>query len=179
MTGATAARCFASRSVNSPSSALRHRSSQPQQPYLSANTVDRTSTTPYRRRTPFQSGLRAGSPPVAVRSVTAGHTENIQGGRNINVTGAYARSVDGAVDDFNKGARSVTVDGNLEHGVTGTHAAFSTGEMSLGSGAVLKLGVGGSGIEINNGEITITSNGSTVKINAGGVTVNGAKIDLN
>ena len=116
---------------------------------------------------------------VSVRSVTAGHTENIQGGRNINVTGAYARSVEGMVDDFNKGARFVTVDGDLEHGVTGTHAAFSTGEMNLGSGAVLKLGVGGSGIEINNGEITITSNGSTVKINAGGVTVNGAKIDLN
>lgn len=114
------------------------------------------------------------------RIVTAALTEQYGAGRTTTITGVDVRNVLGAVEDANEGARTVSVTGNLEHGVTGTHAAFSGGDMSLGSGTLVALGVGeASGITITGGEIVIASGGSTIVINAAGVTVNGAKINLN
>ena len=70
--GATEATYAVSSSVNPPSAPPRHRSSQPQQPCLSAKTVDKMSVTPKRHSSRSHSGLRAGSPPVAAKRLTAG-----------------------------------------------------------------------------------------------------------
>ncbi|MEI2432886.1 type VI secretion system tip protein TssI/VgrG [Lysobacter yananisis] len=114
------------------------------------------------------------------RIVTAALTEQYGAGRTTSITGTDLRAVMGAVEDANEGPRTVSVTGNLEHGVSGTHTAFSGGDMSMGSGSRIALGVGEvSGITITGGEIVIASAGSTIVINASGVTVNGAKINLN
>lgn len=117
---------------------------------------------------------------TSTRSVSALTSETLTGGRTVTVSGGSdTRSVTGSVVDTNTGARTVTTTGNVELGATGTFASFSDGEMSVGSGSKVMLGVGESGIEITGGVITIVAGGAQVKIDASGVTVNGARINLN
>ncbi|MFD0738595.1 type VI secretion system Vgr family protein [Lysobacter koreensis] len=113
------------------------------------------------------------------RSVTGAVTETLGAGRTVVITGNDRREVSAVVEDLNGGDRTLSVGGKMEHGVASTLAISSGGDMTLGSGSLLELGVGQSGISIAGGEITIASGGSTIVINAAGVTVNGAKINLN
>lgn len=116
----------------------------------------------------------------STRTANAGHTENITGARSVSVQGPYKREVSTIVEDLNGGDRTVAVGGKMEQGVGTTLAISSGNDMTLGSGTLVALGVGeASGIFITGGEITIACGGSTIVINAAGVTVNGAKINLN
>ena len=57
---------------------------------------------------------------------------------------------------------------------------FSDGNPGAGSSeAVHRVKIGGSSITITGSAITLSSNGSTVVVDAGGVAINGARIDLN
>jgi phage baseplate assembly protein V len=48
-----------------------------------------------------------------------------------------------------------------------------------GDGAEHRLQLGASSISVKDGAIVISSNGSTITIDAGGIKLNGARIDLN
>ncbi len=59
-------------------------------------------------------------------------------------------------------------------------SVFSDGNPGVGSSeAVHRVKIGGSSITITASAITLSSNGSTIVLDAGGVAVNGARIDLN
>lgn len=114
------------------------------------------------------------------RTVTGAVTEILQAGKTVAVTGDHKRQVSALVEDVNGGDRTVSVGGKMEQGVAGTLSISAGGDIAVGSGSLVTIGVGeGSGISISAGEIVITSGGSTVVINAGGISVNGAKINLN
>ncbi|MDR1075908.1 MAG: type VI secretion system tip protein VgrG [Xanthomonadaceae bacterium] len=107
-------------------------------------------------------------------------TEEMGAGREVTVIGMDKRGVDGAVEDSNIGARTISVDGALEQGVSGTCAMSSGGDMTIGSASMVVIGAGeASGIMIELGKITISSNGSTIVIDGGGVSINGALVKMN
>lgn len=57
---------------------------------------------------------------------------------------------------------------------------FSNGNPGAGSAeAVHRVKIGGSSITVSGSAITLSSNGSTMIVDAGGVSINGARIDLN
>lgn len=116
---------------------------------------------------------------TSTRTVSGQVAETCEGGRTVSVVGSDTRSVEGDVEDFNQGKRAVGTEGDVEHGASGSFAMFSDGEFSVGSGSAVMLGVGESGIEITGGAITLVAGGAQVKIDASGVTVNGARINLN
>ncbi|MFC3552437.1 type VI secretion system Vgr family protein [Lysobacter cavernae] len=117
---------------------------------------------------------------VSERAVSGAVTEIMGAGRTQSVTGDDKRQVSALVEDINGGDRTLSVGGKMEQGVATTLAISAGGDMTLGSGSLVAMGVGeASGISITAGEIVITSGGSTVVINAGGISVNGAKINLN
>ncbi len=107
-------------------------------------------------------------------------SEIFNNGRETAITGLDKRGVQGPVEDGNVGARTISVEGNLEQNVIGKCAMMSSSDTSISSGVLIGLGVGeASGIMIKPGEITITSGGSTIVIDASGVSINGAVIKLN
>lgn len=116
---------------------------------------------------------------TSTRNVDGKVTETLGAGREINIKGDDVRAVEGAVTDGNKGTREVSTEGDVSHVATGTFEIGANGDMTLGSGTTIKLGVGETGIVITSQEITLSCGGSTVVINAAGVTVNGAEIKLN
>jgi type VI secretion system secreted protein VgrG len=116
---------------------------------------------------------------TAAWMVTGAVTETMQGGRTVAITGADKRGVAGAVEDSNDGPRTVSVNGPLSQGSSGPCQLHADAPMTVTSGAKVELGVGGCGITIDAGSIVISAPGATVKVDAGGVTVNGAKINLN
>ncbi len=125
---------------------------------------------------------------TSTRNVTGLVSETLDAGRTTQVTGDDTRGVSGKVDDNNQGDRTVSVGGKLEQGVATTMEVSSGGDMTMGSGGTMALGAASevaigvgesSGISITGGEIVISSGGSTIVIDASGVTINGAKINLN
>jgi type VI secretion system secreted protein VgrG len=106
-------------------------------------------------------------------------THIIESGRDEFITGKDNRSVNGPVTDANQGVRSVSVTGNLDQGASGTCDLHSEGVMTVASAAKVVSQVAGSSITIDGASIIIVAGGSTIKVDAGGVTVNGAKINLN
>lgn len=114
------------------------------------------------------------------RQVDGAVSQVIGGGREVSVTGDDVRGVQGDVEDANVGNRTVSVDGNLEQGASGTCTVSSSGDMAVVSGSQVAIGVGeSSAIIIDAGRIEISSNGATVVVDSTGVTINGAKIQLN
>lgn len=116
---------------------------------------------------------------TSARTVNGAVTETLGAGRSVAVTGTDQRQVAGPVQDVNTGTRTVSVDGAMTHEVTGTHTSVSNGDMNLASASKMVLGVGGAGIEIVDGKIQISVGGSTIVIDGGGISLNGAKINLN
>jgi type VI secretion system secreted protein VgrG len=115
------------------------------------------------------------------RQVDGAVTEILNTGRDVTVTGLDKRGVKGPVEDGNVGARTITVEGgDFSQTVAGACSMFSTADTSISSSVRIGLGVGeASGILIEGGQITITSGGSTIVIDASGVSINGATIKLN
>jgi type VI secretion system secreted protein VgrG len=106
-------------------------------------------------------------------------THIIESGRDEFITGKDNRNVNGPVTDANKGLRSISVTGNLDQGASGTCDLHSDGVMTVASAAQVVHAVAASSITIDGASIVIVAGGSTIKVDAGGVTVNGAKINLN
>ncbi|MFC5474356.1 type VI secretion system Vgr family protein [Paraherbaspirillum soli] len=117
---------------------------------------------------------------TSTRKVTGAVSETMLTGREVTVSGgADKRNVQGAVEDVNVGTRLLSVDGDMNHEVSGTHSVFANTAMGLTSSNIIELGVGGAKLSIKDGEITISANGSVIKIDGGGISINGAKIHLN
>jgi type VI secretion system secreted protein VgrG len=113
-------------------------------------------------------------------SIEVGAVTNIiESGREVFVNGKDNRNVNGPVTDNNQGLRSISVTGNLDQGASGTCDLHAVGVMTVASAAKVVNAVAGSSITIDGASIVIVAGGSTIKVDAGGVTVNGAKINLN
>ncbi|MCW7539340.1 type VI secretion system tip protein TssI/VgrG [Aquabacterium sp. A7-Y] len=108
-----------------------------------------------------------------VETVTSGEEKTVHSGKLLTVTGGgYTENVTGLFKS--------TATGAMEQGATETMSLHANGAGTYTSNSSLTFGVGqASAIEVTGGSITISSGGSTIKVDATGVKVNGIKIDLN
>jgi type VI secretion system secreted protein VgrG len=106
------------------------------------------------------------------QELKAGEQKVVTGDKNLTVTGTFFEDV--------TGDRVVTVTGPIDQSATATMRLHADGESTVTSGALLSLAVGeGNFVSIKSGEIVISAGGSTIKIDGGGVSVNGTKVQLN
>jgi type VI secretion system secreted protein VgrG len=104
-------------------------------------------------------------------TVTAGEEQGVTGGKTLTVTGGFTEEV--------TGERWMTVTGPINQSATTTIDIHAIGAGTYTSDASLALAVAGSVVEITPDTITISAAGSTIKVDASGVSINGQKISLN
>lgn len=120
-------------------------------------------------------------------TITDGSTSDISGGLKSTVTGPWESTVKGKLTEKINEGEEKTVTGTLKIAVTGPIDQSSTEKTDIhatGAGTYtsdtsLKFSVVGPVIEITPTAITISAAGSTVKLDASGVAISGAKISLN
>jgi type VI secretion system secreted protein VgrG len=103
--------------------------------------------------------------------INASEDKTVSSGRKLTITGGLTEEITGEC--------KTTVTGPINQSSTGTTDIHATGAGTYTSEASLKLAVAGSVIEITPSAITISFGASSVKLDASGVAIAGAKISLN
>lgn len=116
---------------------------------------------------------------TATRSVLGDTSESHNANRTTTVAARDTHQVGSDLEQEIGGQHKVMVAGDASLVAGGAHDSASNGPMTLASGSRMSLQVGGAGIEIVGGAVVITAAGSTIKIDAAGVSINGAKVSLN
>lgn len=116
---------------------------------------------------------------TSTRTVNGATTEAHNASRTTTVAATDTHQVGSHLEQDIGGNHKTMVAGDVSHVAAGKHDSASNGPMTLASASQMIMQVGGAGIEIVGGSIVISAAGSTVKIDGGGVTINGAKISLN
>ena len=116
---------------------------------------------------------------TSMRTVLGATTENHNASRTTTVAANDTHQVGGNLEQEIGGQHKTMVASDVSHVAGGKHEAAAGGPMTLASGSKMTLQVGGAGIEIVGGSIVISAAGSTIRIDGGGVSINGAKISLN
>ncbi len=106
------------------------------------------------------------------KTITTGEKKSVTGGRSLTVTSG------GCTEDVT-GEHKTTVKGPANHTVINTLKQHANEPATYTSNTLLTLAVGTSKVEVSPDCITVAAGGSVVKIDAGGVSVNGCKISLN
>jgi type VI secretion system secreted protein VgrG len=105
-------------------------------------------------------------------TITSGEVKRVTGGRTLTVTsGGYKEDV--------TGKHNTHVTGTADHSVTSTLTQHADALATYTSNTQLTLEVGASKVEVKPGSVTILGGGSTITVDASGVSVNGCKISLN
>jgi type VI secretion system secreted protein VgrG len=106
------------------------------------------------------------------KTITSGEKKRVTGGRTLTVTsGGYKEEV--------TGEHNTRVTGPADHSVTNTLKQHANAPATYTSNTLLTLGVGDSMVEVHPGSVVIVGGGSTITVDASGVSVNGSKISLN
>lgn len=116
---------------------------------------------------------------TSTRTVNGATTEAHNASRTTTVASTDTHQVGSHLEQDIGGNHKTMVAGDVSHVAAGKHDSASNGPMTLASASQMLMQVGGAGIEIVGGSIVISAAGSTIKIDGGGVTINGAKISLN
>jgi type VI secretion system secreted protein VgrG len=111
--------------------------------------------------------------------VKAKLTETVDTGQEVTVSAGYKETISGGATSDISGGLTRTVTGSTKHSATEKIDIHANGAGTYTSDTSLKLAVPGSVVEITPAAITISSNGSTIKLDATGISVNGVKISLN
>jgi type VI secretion system secreted protein VgrG len=106
------------------------------------------------------------------KTITTGEKKTVSAGKTLTVT-------DGGFTEAVTGERKTTVIGAINKSATETLDQHATGAATYTSVTSVTLGVGESKVEVTPSSITISAGGSTIKVDSGGVSVNGHKISLN